>query len=101
MLKKVCEQNGHLGFMIREALQAYLKGSWWEHSFQLLFNCPHFIISSGPHYLSPPLHVCCFCVDNRQEALVKYILAAETGLGLAQSNAAYLCEVHSMLFLCF
>ncbi|XP_026160908.1 protein sel-1 homolog 3 isoform X2 [Mastacembelus armatus] len=55
MLKKVCEQNGHLGFMIREALQAYLQGSW-------------------------------------QQALVKYILAAETGLGLAQSNAAHLCE---------
>jgi len=28
MLKKVCEQNGHLGFIIREALQAYLQGSW-------------------------------------------------------------------------
>ncbi|XP_029002328.1 protein sel-1 homolog 3 isoform X2 [Betta splendens] len=55
MLKKVCEQNGHLGFMIREALQAYLKGSW-------------------------------------QEALVKYVMAAETGLGSAQSNAAHLCE---------
>ncbi|XP_074523997.1 protein sel-1 homolog 3 [Halichoeres trimaculatus] len=55
ILKKVCEQNGHLGFMISEALQAYLQGS-------------------------------------RQEAFVKYILAAETGLGLAQSNAAHLCE---------
>ncbi|CAK6956152.1 protein sel-1 homolog 3%2C partial [Scomber scombrus] len=55
MLKKVCEQNGHLGFMIREALQAYLQGSW-------------------------------------QEAFVKYVLAAGTGLGLAQSNVAYLCE---------
>ncbi|XP_067453772.1 protein sel-1 homolog 3 [Thunnus thynnus] len=55
MLKKVCEQNGHLGFMIREALQAYLRGSW-------------------------------------QEAFVKYVLAAETGLGLAQSNVAHLCE---------
>ncbi|KAM9358011.1 protein sel-1 homolog 3 [Symphorus nematophorus] len=55
MLKKVCEQNGHLGFMIREALQAYLQGSW-------------------------------------QEAFVKYVLAAETGLGLAQSNVAHLCE---------
>ncbi|XP_022614767.1 protein sel-1 homolog 3-like [Seriola dumerili] len=59
MLKKVCEQNGHLGFMIREALQAYLQGSW-------------------------------------QEAFVKYVLAAETGLGLAQSNAAHLCEVHEL-----
>lgn len=28
MLKKVCEQNGHLGFMVRDALQAYLQGSW-------------------------------------------------------------------------
>ncbi|XP_070688255.1 protein sel-1 homolog 3 [Pempheris klunzingeri] len=55
MLKTVCEQNGHLGFMIREALQAYLQGS-------------------------------------RQEAFVKYFLAAETGLGLAQSNVAHLCE---------
>ncbi|XP_008297004.1 protein sel-1 homolog 3 [Stegastes partitus] len=55
MLKKVCEQNGHLGFMIREALQAYLQGA-------------------------------------RQDAFVKYVLAAETGLGLAQSNAAHLCE---------
>ncbi|XP_072246122.1 protein sel-1 homolog 3 isoform X3 [Leuresthes tenuis] len=55
MLKKVCEQNGHLGFIIREALQAYLQGSW-------------------------------------REAFVKYVLAAETGLGLAQSNAAHLCE---------
>ncbi|XP_062306400.1 protein sel-1 homolog 3 isoform X2 [Osmerus eperlanus] len=26
------------------------------------------------------------------EALVKYVLAAETGLGVAQNNAAYLCE---------
>lgn len=31
MLKTVCEQNGHLGFMIREALHAYLQGSWWGH----------------------------------------------------------------------
>uniref|UniRef100_A0A3P8TLF0 Uncharacterized protein n=1 Tax=Amphiprion percula TaxID=161767 RepID=A0A3P8TLF0_AMPPE len=52
----VCEQNGHLGFMIREALQAYLQGT-------------------------------------QQEAFVKYVLAAETGLGLAQSNTAHLCEV--------
>uniref|UniRef100_A0A3Q0QU68 SEL1L family member 3 n=1 Tax=Amphilophus citrinellus TaxID=61819 RepID=A0A3Q0QU68_AMPCI len=51
----VCEQNGHLGFMIREALQAYLQGSW-------------------------------------QETFVKYLLAAQTGLGLAQSNVAHLCE---------
>lgn len=59
MLKKVCEQNGHLGFMIREALQAYLQGSW-------------------------------------QEAFVKYVLAAETGLGLAQSNVAHLCEINEL-----
>ncbi|KAM7011912.1 protein sel-1 homolog 3 [Tautogolabrus adspersus] len=55
MLKKVCEQNGHLGLIVREALQAYLQGS-------------------------------------RQEAFVKYVLAAETGLGLAQSNVAHLCQ---------
>nr|XP_033477060.1 protein sel-1 homolog 3-like isoform X1 [Epinephelus lanceolatus] len=55
MLKKVCEQNGHLGFMVRDALQAYLQGSW-------------------------------------RGAFVKYVLAAETGLGLAQSNVAHLCE---------
>ncbi|KAM9384072.1 protein sel-1 homolog 3 isoform 1-T1 [Pholidichthys leucotaenia] len=53
--KRVCERNGHLGFMIREALQAYLQGSW-------------------------------------QEAFVKYVLAAQTGLGVAQSNVAHLCE---------
>uniref|UniRef100_A0A3B4VE07 Protein sel-1 homolog 3-like n=1 Tax=Seriola dumerili TaxID=41447 RepID=A0A3B4VE07_SERDU len=63
MLKKVCEQNGHLGFMIREALQAYLQGSW-------------------------------------QEAFVKYVLAAETGLGLAQSNAAHLCEELNLSYDC-
>uniref|UniRef100_A0A3B5AKH5 Uncharacterized protein n=1 Tax=Stegastes partitus TaxID=144197 RepID=A0A3B5AKH5_9TELE len=63
MLKKVCEQNGHLGFMIREALQAYLQGA-------------------------------------RQDAFVKYVLAAETGLGLAQSNAAHLCEVCAFNALC-
>lgn len=55
MLKKVCDQNGHLGFMVQEALQAYLQGS-------------------------------------RQEAFVKYVLVAETGLGLAQTNTAHLCE---------
>ncbi|XP_071343140.1 protein sel-1 homolog 3 [Trachinotus anak] len=63
MLKKVCEQNGHLGFMIREALQAYLQG-WW------------------------------------QEAFVKYVLAAETGLGFAQSNAAHLCEELDLSYDC-
>ncbi|KAM7410426.1 hypothetical protein PAMA_001729 [Pampus argenteus] len=63
MLKKVCEQNGHLGFMIREALQAYLQGS-------------------------------------RQEAFVKYVLAAETGLGLAQSNIAHLCEELNLSYDC-
>lgn len=30
MLRGVCEQNGHLGFTVREALHAYLKGSRWE-----------------------------------------------------------------------
>nr|XP_020459014.1 protein sel-1 homolog 3-like [Monopterus albus] len=63
MLKKVCDQNGHLGFMIREALQAYLQGSW-------------------------------------QGAFVKYVLAAETGLGLAQSNAAYLCQELNLSYDC-
>uniref|UniRef100_A0A673BSH8 Uncharacterized protein n=1 Tax=Sphaeramia orbicularis TaxID=375764 RepID=A0A673BSH8_9TELE len=63
MLKKVCEQNGHLGFMIREALQAYLQGSW-------------------------------------QEAFVKYVLAAETGLGLAQNNIAFLCEELNLSYDC-
>ncbi|CAB1439267.1 unnamed protein product [Pleuronectes platessa] len=63
MLKKVCERNGHLGFMIRDALQAYLQGS-------------------------------------RQEAFVKYVLAAETGLGLAQSNAAHLCEELDLSYDC-
>ncbi|KAG7228882.1 hypothetical protein INR49_008660 [Caranx melampygus] len=63
MLKKVCELNGHLGFMTREALQAYLQGSW-------------------------------------QEALVKYVLAAETGLSLAQSNAAHLCEELNLSYDC-
>ncbi|XP_070817191.1 protein sel-1 homolog 3 [Chaetodon trifascialis] len=55
MLKTVCERNGHLGFMVRQALQAFLQGSW-------------------------------------QEAFVKYVLAAQAGLGLAQSNVAHLCE---------
>lgn len=55
LLKKVCERNGHLGYMTREALKAYLHGYWGE-------------------------------------ALVKYVLAAETGLGFAQINVAYLCE---------
>ncbi|XP_028260580.1 protein sel-1 homolog 3 [Parambassis ranga] len=63
MLKKVCEHSGHLGFMIREALQAYLQ-------------------------------------DSRQEAFVKYVLAAETGLGLAQSNAAHLCEELNLTYDC-
>ncbi|XP_029939860.1 protein sel-1 homolog 3 isoform X2 [Salarias fasciatus] len=63
ILKKVCEQNGHLGFMIRGALQAYLQGSW-------------------------------------QEAFVKYVLAAETGLGLAQSNTAHLCEELNLSYDC-
>uniref|UniRef100_A0A3B4G3W8 SEL1L family member 3 n=1 Tax=Pundamilia nyererei TaxID=303518 RepID=A0A3B4G3W8_9CICH len=63
LLKKVCERNGHLGFMIREALQAYLQGSW-------------------------------------QEAFVKYLLAAQTGLVLAQSNVAHLCEELNLGYEC-
>ncbi|XP_071010448.1 protein sel-1 homolog 3 [Oncorhynchus clarkii lewisi] len=55
MLKQICEQNGYLGYIVREALQAYLQGFWGE-------------------------------------ALVRYALAAETGLGVAQNNVAYLCE---------
>ncbi|CAG5862185.1 unnamed protein product [Menidia menidia] len=56
MLKKVCEQNGHLGFMIREGLLAYVQGC------------------------------------RMRQAFVSYVLAAETGLGVAQGNAAHLCE---------
>ncbi|XP_029906417.1 protein sel-1 homolog 3 [Myripristis murdjan] len=55
LLKNTCEQNGHLGYMTRVALQAYLQGSW-------------------------------------SDALMKYVLAAETGLGFAQINVAHLCE---------
>ncbi|XP_056132793.1 protein sel-1 homolog 3 [Lampris incognitus] len=55
MLKKVCESNGHLGYIIREALKAYLQGS-------------------------------------QGQALVKYAMAAEAGLGLAQTNVAHLFE---------
>ncbi|KAK9518893.1 hypothetical protein VZT92_021660 [Zoarces viviparus] len=55
MVKKVCDQNGHLGLVVRDALQDYIRGS-------------------------------------RQGAFVKYVLAAEAGLALAQSNAAHLCE---------
>ncbi|XP_051961379.1 protein sel-1 homolog 3 isoform X1 [Xyrauchen texanus] len=56
LLTRVSEFNGHLGFMVRKALQTYQRGSW-------------------------------------DEALVKYAMLAETGLGVAQHNAAYLCEV--------
>nr|XP_055045216.1 protein sel-1 homolog 3 isoform X1 [Misgurnus anguillicaudatus] len=56
LLKRVSELNGHLGIMVKEALQTYQRGSWGE-------------------------------------ALVKYAMLAETGLGVAQHNAAYLCEV--------
>ncbi|KAA0706751.1 Protein sel-1 -like protein 3 [Triplophysa tibetana] len=56
LLKRVSELNGHLGIMVKEALQIYLRGSW-------------------------------------DEALVKYAMLAETGLGVAQHNAAHLCEV--------
>ncbi|XP_076014671.1 protein sel-1 homolog 3 isoform X2 [Genypterus blacodes] len=59
LLTMVCELNGHLGYLIREALHDYLHGSW-------------------------------------HEALVKYALAAETGLGLAQSNLAHLCEEQNL-----
>ncbi|KAK1896326.1 Protein sel-1 like 3 [Dissostichus eleginoides] len=53
--RDVCEQNGHLGFLIRDALQAFLR-------------------------------------DAKKEAFLKFLLAAETGLGSAQSNTAHLCE---------
>ncbi|KAI7799767.1 putative protein sel-1-like protein 3-like [Triplophysa rosa] len=56
LLKRVSELNGHLGIMVKEALQTYQRGSW-------------------------------------DEALVKYAMLAETGLGVAQHNAAHLCEV--------
>uniref|UniRef100_A0AAY5KZX6 Uncharacterized protein n=1 Tax=Esox lucius TaxID=8010 RepID=A0AAY5KZX6_ESOLU len=55
MLKQICEQNGYLGYVVREALQAFLQDSWGE-------------------------------------ALLRYAMAAETGLGVAQNNVAYLCE---------
>ncbi|KAK2885928.1 hypothetical protein Q8A67_016765 [Cirrhinus molitorella] len=56
LLKQASEINGHLGFMVKDALQTYQRGSW-------------------------------------DEALVKYAMLAETGLGVAQHNAAHLCEV--------
>lgn len=56
LLKQVSETNGHLGFMVKDALQTYQRGSW-------------------------------------DEALVKYAMLAETGLGVAQHNAAHLCEL--------
>ncbi|KTF87506.1 hypothetical protein cypCar_00030566 [Cyprinus carpio] len=56
LLKQVSEMNGHLGFMVKDALQTYQRGSW-------------------------------------DEALVKYAMLAETGLGVAQHNAAHLCEL--------
>ncbi|XP_016317523.1 protein sel-1 homolog 3-like [Sinocyclocheilus anshuiensis] len=56
LLKRVSEMNGHLGFMVKDALQTYQRGSW-------------------------------------HEALVKYAMLAETGLGVALHNAAHLCEV--------
>ncbi|RXN02767.1 sel-1 -like protein [Labeo rohita] len=56
LLKQASEINGHLGFMVKDALQTYQRGSW-------------------------------------DEALVKYATLAETGLGVAQHNAAHLCEV--------
>ncbi|XP_026054960.1 protein sel-1 homolog 3 [Carassius auratus] len=56
LLKQVIEMNGHLGFMVKDALQTYQRGSW-------------------------------------DEALVKYAMLAETGLGVAQHNAAHLCEL--------
>lgn len=33
-------------------------------------------------------------LQSKQEALAKYILAAEESLGLSQINAAHLCEVN-------
>uniref|UniRef100_A0A8C9SAK7 Uncharacterized protein n=1 Tax=Scleropages formosus TaxID=113540 RepID=A0A8C9SAK7_SCLFO len=56
LLKRICEQNGYLGSILRKGLNAYLRGS-------------------------------------REKALLSYLLAAETGLDSAQSNAAHLCEV--------
>ncbi|XP_029110357.1 protein sel-1 homolog 3 [Scleropages formosus] len=55
LLKRICEQNGYLGSILRKGLNAYLRGS-------------------------------------REKALLSYLLAAETGLDSAQSNAAHLCE---------
>lgn len=94
MLRAVCEENGHLGFTVREALHAYLQGSRWEQGLKLLFNDLIF----GPPVLrliSVPV-VCSSrsMLQDRQEALAKYMLAAEAGLGSAQINAAHLCEVN-------
>ncbi|XP_066576090.1 protein sel-1 homolog 3 isoform X2 [Amia ocellicauda] len=55
MLKNVCGQNGYLGYVIRRALNAYLKGTW-------------------------------------EEALLNYLLAAEAGIEVAQTNVAHMCE---------
>ncbi|KAL2089522.1 hypothetical protein ACEWY4_014210 [Coilia grayii] len=55
LLKRISEQNGHLGYTNRKALQAYLQGS-------------------------------------REEALLRFAMLAETGMGMAQSNAGHLCE---------
>ncbi|KAG8453567.1 hypothetical protein GDO86_000266 [Hymenochirus boettgeri] len=53
--KSVAEQNGHIGHVIRKALNSYLDGS---------------------------LH----------EAVLNYILTAESGIEVSQTNLAYLCE---------
>ncbi|KAM9831359.1 protein sel-1 homolog 3 [Neosynchiropus ocellatus] len=81
MLKKVCERNGHLGFLLREALQEYLHGSRLVVILLFLSLC-HRLSWCDPS----------FVIANRQTALVMYALAAETGLGLAQSNMAHLCQ---------
>ncbi|KAL1022557.1 hypothetical protein UPYG_G00029240 [Umbra pygmaea] len=63
MLKRICEKNGYLGYVVSEALQAFLQDSWGE-------------------------------------ALLKYALAAETGLGVAQNNVAFLCEELKLSYDC-
>lgn len=63
-----------------------------------------FQLSSFNHFLCSLLFVSAsshlfHCVANRQEGFVKYVLAAESGLGFAQSNVAHLCEVNDVVYL--
>lgn len=90
MLRGVCEQNGHLGFTVREALHAYLEGLRW------VWRLKRSRLQTASSSTDQRAAVCFShsVLQSRQEALAKYILAAETGLGMAQVNAAHLCEVN-------